>query len=51
MQNQGGFKIQVPPLDLLEYFSRLLLDEEEADVIFREFPNTQDCTCHTVPYV
>jgi speckle-type POZ protein len=32
-KTKGGFKIQVP-LDLSEHFSRLLLDKEEANVIF-----------------
>jgi speckle-type POZ protein len=33
-KTKGGFEVQVPPSDLSEHFSRLLLDEEEADVIF-----------------
>jgi speckle-type POZ protein len=33
-KTMGGFEVQVPPLDLLEHFSMLLLDEQEADMIF-----------------
>ncbi|XP_066323444.1 BTB/POZ and MATH domain-containing protein 1-like [Miscanthus floridulus] len=31
---KGGFEIQVPPSDVSEHFGRLLLEEEETDVIF-----------------
>jgi len=33
-KTKGGFEVQVPPSDLSEHFSRLLLDKQEADVIF-----------------
>ncbi|AQK50082.1 BTB/POZ and MATH domain-containing protein 2 [Zea mays] len=33
-KTKGGFEIQVPPSDLAEQFGKLLLEEEETDVVF-----------------